>query len=123
MQQGHQASNKNLSKEEYEKILLHGAATIMQQKNDKVSSIGDGIDIEKIIKEGEERHHGLKQAAQSQAEMFKQQNAFDFSLEAIDTFKFQDKDFREEKKKVQELIMQQAAQQQNQLGGKGRHKR
>jgi len=123
VQQGHQASNKNLSKEEYEKILLHGAATIMQQKNDKVSSIGDGIDIEKIIKEGEERHHGLKQAAQSQAEMFKQQNAFDFSLEAIDTFKFQDKDFREEKKKVQELIMQQAAQQQNQLGGKGRHKR
>lgn len=37
--------------------------------------------------------------------MFKEKNAFDFSLEAIDTFKFQDKDFREEKKRVQELIM------------------
>ena len=48
----------------------------------------------------------MKDAAQLQAEMYKEQNAFDFSLEAIDTFKFQDKDFREEKKKVQDLIMQ-----------------
>ena len=30
IQQGHQAKNKNLSKEEYEKILIHGAAAIMR---------------------------------------------------------------------------------------------
>lgn len=88
IQQGHQASNKNLSKEEYEKILLHGAASIVHQKNNKVTSIGTDIDIEKIIKEGIQRHNKLKDAAQQQAEMYKEQNAFDFSLEAIDTFKF-----------------------------------
>ena len=30
IQNGHQAKNKNLSKEEYEKILIHGAAAIMR---------------------------------------------------------------------------------------------
>jgi len=45
IQQGHQAANKNLSKEEYEKILLHGAATIMQRKKEKVTSAGE-IDID-----------------------------------------------------------------------------
>ena len=30
IQKGGQATNKNLSKDEYEKILLHGAATIMK---------------------------------------------------------------------------------------------
>lgn len=44
IQQGHQATNKNLSKEEYEKILLHGAASIMKQKNAKISGVD--IDIE-----------------------------------------------------------------------------
>jgi hypothetical protein len=31
----------------------------------------------------------------------KNDKAFDFNLEGIDMFKFQDKDFREEKKRVQ----------------------
>ena len=50
IQQGNQTSNKSLSKEEYEKILLHGAATIMKQKNDKVKYSVEDIDIENLIK-------------------------------------------------------------------------
>ena len=42
----------------------------------------------------------LKKQADTQIEMMKQDNAFDFNLEGIDMFQFQDKDFREEKKKV-----------------------
>jgi len=35
-----------------------------------------------------------------------QDNVFDFNLENIDMFKFQEKDFREEKKKVQALLLE-----------------
>ena len=55
--------NKNLTKDEYEKILLHGAAKIMQQKNQKIASSAD-IDIEKMIKEGEEAHKKTKELAE-----------------------------------------------------------
>ena len=65
IQHGHQASNKNLSRDEYEKILLHGAATIMQRKNEKIST-GADLDIEKLMKEGEARHQALQEAARSQ---------------------------------------------------------
>lgn len=39
------------------------------------------------------------------------QNFFDFSMESIDYFAFQDKDFREEKKKVQHIIQEELANQ------------
>ena len=48
-------ANKSLSKEEYEKILLHGAAHIMRMKNDKVTSSSE-IDIDALVKEGEAKH-------------------------------------------------------------------
>jgi hypothetical protein len=53
----------NLTKEEYEKILLHGAATIMKAKNEKVNQAGE-IDIEKLIHEGELKHKQLRENAQ-----------------------------------------------------------
>jgi SWI/SNF-related matrix-associated actin-dependent regulator of chromatin subfamily A member 5 len=59
IQQGHQAKNKNLSKEEYEKILIHGAASIMKQKIDRVQ-LGGELNIDKLIAEGTEKHMQLK---------------------------------------------------------------
>jgi hypothetical protein len=38
--------------------------------------------------------------------MMQEDNAFDFNLESVDMFKFQDKDFREEKKKVHAIIQE-----------------
>ena len=64
IQSGHQTTNKNLSKDEYEKILLHGAATIMRQKNDKVFSSAGDINIDKLIEEGEAKFMELKRAAE-----------------------------------------------------------
>jgi len=61
IQQGHQAANKNLSKEEYERILLNGAASIMKQKNAKIEA--REIDIDQLIKEGEENHKNLRKLA------------------------------------------------------------
>ena len=65
------------------------------------------MDIDELIKQGEEKHNKLKQAAESQVDQMQQDNAFDFNLENIDMFKFQEKDFREEKKKVQALLLEQ----------------
>lgn len=77
----------------------------MQQKNLKVSSAE--IDIEALIKQGVETHMKLKELAEQHISSIKKDNAFDFSMESIDTFKFQEKDFREEKKRVQEMIQKQ----------------
>lgn len=66
IQQGHQAKNKNLSKEEYEKILIHGAASIMRQKIEKVDAAD--IDIDKLIEEGVQKHKQLKAQASKQIE-------------------------------------------------------
>lgn len=62
IQQGNVATNKNLSKDEYEKILLHGASHIMKQKNEKVNSAIE-LDIDKLILEGELKHKALKEEA------------------------------------------------------------
>ena len=63
----------------------------------------DGLmDIEAIIKEGEEKFAKLKEEAAKQAE--KLTNAFNFDVEATDMLLFQDKDYREERKKVQNII-------------------
>jgi len=45
-----------LSKDEYEKILLHGAAAIMKQKNELKVNSAEEMDIEKLIMEGEMKH-------------------------------------------------------------------
>ena len=123
IQQGHQAKNKNLSKGEYEKILIHGAASIMRQKIEKVDAAD--IDIDKLIEEGVQKHKQLKAQASKQIERIQDDEAFDFNLDSIDMFMFQDKDFREEKKKVQAILMEQNAQKmKNQaLYNQGRHKR
>lgn len=55
IQQGHQVSNKGLSKDDYEQILLHGAAFIMKQKNEKVLNVEE-IDVDQLIEEGREKH-------------------------------------------------------------------
>jgi SWI/SNF-related matrix-associated actin-dependent regulator of chromatin subfamily A member 5 len=114
IQQGNQVSNKSLSKEEYERVLLHGAAAIMKRKQDKVVSAGgcaSDIDIDQLISEGETRYRELKKQAEDQIESTEQDNAykadFTFNFVSIDQYMFQDKDFREEKKKVQAMIQEQ----------------
>lgn len=103
IQSGKVASQKTLTKEEYEKILIHGAAEILQQKQQILSD--DGLaDVEAIIEEGEKKFAQLKEEAAKQAEKLK--NAFNFEVEATDMLLFQDKDYREERKKVQHIIVQ-----------------
>jgi len=80
----------------------------MKQKNEKVTSIGE-IDIDQLIRDGEAKHKMLKEAAESQVDMMRSDTSFDFTLESIDMFRFQEKDFREEKKKVQEIMLEQEA--------------
>ena len=124
IQSGHQAANKNLSKEEYEKILLHGAAHIMKQKHEKVTSAGE-IDIDQLIREGEAQHQKLKEAAESQVDAMRSDENFDFTVESIDMFRFQERDFREEKKKVQAMVAERQAEEHKKAAdlGKGRNKR
>ena len=57
------------------------------------------IDIEKLIQEGEDKHHQLLKNAQLQVEMLKT-DSFNFEIEPTNYFKFQEKDFKEEKKRV-----------------------
>lgn len=123
IQTGKVASQKSLSKEEYEKILIHGAAEILQQKQQILSD--DGLmDVDAIIEEGERKFAKLKEEAAKQAEKLK--NAFNFEVEACDTLLFQDKDYREERKKVQEILHQRQLeqyQQQQQSLVQGRQRR
>ena len=123
IQQGHQATNKNLTKDEYEKILLHGAAKIMQAKTEKVTAAE--IDVDKLIEQGEENHRRLKEAAEAQISRFTNQNTFDLNLEHIDVFRFQEKDFREEKKRVQSILaaQQEEAVRKAMTEGRGRVRR
>jgi SWI/SNF-related matrix-associated actin-dependent regulator of chromatin subfamily A member 5 len=103
IQSGKVASQKALTKEEYEKILIHGAAEILQQKQQMLSD--DGLmDVDAIIEEGERKFARLKEEAAKQAEKLK--NAFNFEVEQTDMLMFQDKDYREERKKVQTIITQ-----------------
>lgn len=62
------------------------------------------MDVDAIIEEGERKFAKLKEEAAKQAEKLK--NAFNFEVEACDTLMFQDKDYREERKKVQEILNQ-----------------
>ena len=106
IQSGKVASQKGgtLTKEEYEKILIHGAAEILQQKQQMLSD--DGLmDIDAIIEEGEKKFALLKEEASKHAE--KLNNAFNFEVEATDMLLFQDKDYREERKKLQNIIQEQ----------------
>jgi len=53
-------------------------------------------------------------------------NSFDFNLQNVDMFQFQDKDFREEKKKVQAILALQQEEQAKKLAmlpQQGRNKR
>lgn len=98
IQQGKTAAiSNNLNKDDYEKILLHGAAMILQQKQQMLQQ--EEIDIDKLIEEGEKRAAELKEEASVQADKIK--NCFDFSYNEIDYFTFQDQDYRQEKQKFQ----------------------
>jgi SWI/SNF-related matrix-associated actin-dependent regulator of chromatin subfamily A member 5 len=66
IQQGRQVNqNKKLSKDEYEKVLLHGATNIMQQKSDRIGLDGQNeeIDIDKLIEEGLDKAKKTKEEA------------------------------------------------------------
>lgn len=85
----------------------------MALKNQKVGAEeGEGatgeqeeeIDIDKLIEEGEQRHREIKQMVTKQVEA---QDVLDFKQEKMKTYLFQDKDFREEKIKVKEILNQQ----------------
>ncbi|CDW76777.1 chromatin-remodelling complex atpase iswi2 [Stylonychia lemnae] len=103
IQQGKAAAiSNNLNKDEYEKILLHGAAMILQQKQQAHQQ--EEIDIELLIQDGEQRALQMKEDATQQAEKMK--NCFDFSYNEIDYFSFQNQDYRNEKVKFQQLQME-----------------
>lgn len=55
----------------------------------------------------------------------KNDDKFDFSIESIDMFRFQEKDFREEKKRVQDMILKEQAEEakKNQGVTQGRNRR
>jgi len=88
----------------------------MKQKNDKVTSAGQ-IDVDQLIQEGEAQHQKLKEAAESQVDMMRSDDNFDFTVEHIDMFRFQERDFREEKKKVQAIILEQQAEEHKKNAG------
>ena len=84
-------------------MLLDGAAVIMKQKNQKVQNVEE-IDIDKMIEEGLEKHRKIQEMAQNQVEMIQSDNTFNFTQEKVDCFNFQDKNFKEEKAKLAEMI-------------------
>ena len=51
------SSSMNMSKNEFEKILMHGAAKILAAKTEMVSF--QGVDIEALIEEGLEKYRTL----------------------------------------------------------------
>ena len=63
------------------------------------------MDLDQMIKEGEEKHVKNKELAQQQVLKMQAEDNFDFKLDGVDMFQFQDKDFREEKKKIQALLL------------------
>jgi hypothetical protein len=97
----------------------------MRQKNETKVNSAEELDIDKLILEGEMKHKALKEEAANQVELMKADNSFDFNIESIDMFKFQEKDFREEKKKVQQLLLEHQAEQAKKMGtiAQGRNKR
>ena len=96
IQNGHQVTNSNLTKDDYDKILMHGASAIMKQKNEKVQASQD-IDIDALIEEGIKKHNNLKKEAENQVNNLKNENAFNFDVKETNLFMFQDKDYKEEK--------------------------
>ena len=102
IQQGkHAALSNNLSKDEYEKILLHGAAMIIEQKKQGLHD--EEIDVDKIIEEGEKKFHQLRDEANTQADKIK--NCFDFSYNEIDMFQFKDENYKEKREQMRQLIV------------------
>lgn len=59
--------SKTLNKDEYEKVLLHGAAKIMQQKTDRLDFTHD-IDIDQIMHDGMQRCKELQKQAEKQSQ-------------------------------------------------------
>ena len=75
---------------------MHGAASIMKQKNEKVKASSlNNININALIQEGIKKHNDLKTEAENQVSNISSDNAFNFDLEGIEMFKFQDKDYRD----------------------------
>lgn len=90
------ASNTNLNKTEYEKILLHGASLILKQKQAALEE--EEIDIDKIIEEGEKLARDMREQAEQHAGKLK--DCFDFSYNEIDYLQFNDKNYREERESL-----------------------
>ena len=78
---------------------MHGASQIFNMKNDKVDS-GKTVNLDQLIKEGEEKHHKNMQAAAQ--DITTKTSAFDLQIQTTPTFVFQNHDFQAERKKVDE---------------------
>ena len=77
----------------------------MKQKIDKVNLLGE-INVDELIDEGTKKFKKLKEEADKQVDQMNNDDNFDFNLEKLDMFQFQDKDFREEKKRVQAILLE-----------------
>lgn len=78
IQQGHNIKNTSLSKEDYERIILHKASSIMAQKNSIIEA--QDIDINKLIEDGEASHLKMKKQTDSLVYNASQEKAFDFEI-------------------------------------------
>ena len=57
-----------------------------------------------MIEEGLEKHRKIQEMAKNQVEMIQNDNTFNFALESVDYYSFQDKNYKEEKAKLFEII-------------------
>ena len=91
IQQGRKVDHSMaLNKEEYEKIILHGAQKIMTAKTDMVS-MGADFDIETLIAEGLEKNKQVNEQADQHANQVAkdtQEEGLDMTIHRIDMFKF-----------------------------------
>lgn len=101
---------KKIGKEEYEQMILHGADKIMKAKTGVI--IQEEINIDKLIHEGIQNHKAILEEANRQAkrieedakEMEGQENALDLTIDKVNMYTFQNTDYKEHKKAIQQLI-------------------
>ena len=57
-----------------------------------------------MIEEGLEKHRKIQELAKAQVDQIKNDDAFNFAQDKADYFKFQNKNFKEEKARLNEMI-------------------
>jgi len=101
IQGGQQVRQGNVSKDEYEQIILHGALQIMQAKS---TLIEEDLDVDKIIEEGERRAKELQEEADRSAKGMPG-DVLDFTMESMSLLP-ENKNVKEEREKARKLFFE-----------------